>query len=572
MAISKIKETISKIRGTVEERRGENNAEIKVWAFKEGNQWYYSENDIIDEFGEYCKVFAGAFFNRYTQISLNNLVEISIKNLNHDATPYSSIHHTNCTNIGFRLVELPLNAFVSENSINLDVLSSETNTFSDIYFHNNDFLFGPFKNENQSIKPKIGKEVGKFKYTESVIIPSEDKFYILDAPREKICDVDCMTAAQSADFLKEKLRTVQGLDFDKIKKQIEKIELNGLDKDRLEKAKSYLNQIELNYTTVKNLIENNTDFQQIFEKAVESSKNEIKVEYEAKTIQPLKVKVEQVEKQIEAKKAEKEKADNQLNRINRELEPLRKEYEHLKSEKERLIEDIKVHALIQQTPSVQIVHSANFYTYEIQDFSRNVEFFKELNDFRKIIGDIEKSSLARRCFDLLKDYKCLLSNDIKMILALAKATNNCKVLIQQVEPDWLKFEHFYENGLKQIWQAAHQEPDKIYFFLLQDLNMASIECYGKPLLDLLAGIRVNLPMENTPFPKNLLIFGFPIETAEDDNFGLPLIKKTFKNWGGLPKTNEGHIINDIQSENKLTVAQVFEHDNISSGYLNDYFE
>lgn len=566
---------ITKIKGVIETRRGENNAEIKVWAFKDGNQWYYTKNDLIEEFGEDCNVFAPAFFNNYNQISLYNLVEITINNINHDTTPYSTIRHSNCTNTGFRLVEFPLNAFFSENSINLDVLSFDINTISDIYFHSGNFLFGPFRKENQSIRPRTGREVGKFEYTDGVIISSEDKLYILNAPNinTKICDIDCMTAAQTAEFLREKLRTVQGVDFDKIRTQINNTQLNGLDKDRLEKAKLYLNQVELNFTIIKNLIETNDDFKQIFEKAVENSKNEIKEEYKASAIQPLQKQKEIIEKEINEKRQEKEKADSQLNKSKKALEPIKKEYEHLKNEKERLIEDIKIHALIQQqTPNVQTIQNERFYTFEIQDFSKEVTQFNELNDFRREIRGVVEDNLVVRCFDLLKEYKCLLANDISLVLAMAKMTNNCKVLIQQVEPDWLKFEHFYENGLKQIWQSAHQEPDKIHFLLLQDLNMSSIECYGKPLLDLVAKIRQVLPIQNMPFPQNLWIFGFPIIADEDDNFGLPLIKRTFKYWGGFPKIEESNTINEIESNSVLSVEQISEHDNMPSNYINDYFE
>jgi hypothetical protein len=569
---------ISKIKGTIEEKTFGDHAIIRVWAFKEGNTYFSEEVDILEEFNDDYFIFSPKFFVRHSNFKIGDLVEIFVSNNGIDykdnTSSYPSVKDTNCVSTGFRLIELPLNAFIAENSLNLDALSFDINTLSDIYFHSEDFLFGPFKKENQGIKPKVGKEVGRFQYTDGIIIPSEDKLYILNAPTQntKICDVDCMINDQIVDFLRTKLANISSIDFNSLRRQFSSIQLNGLEQERLTKAQKYLSELELNYTIIKNLIEKNIDFKQIFEKAIENNKEEIKAEYKAKTIQPLQKQKEQIEKEINEKRQEKEKADNQLNKSKKELKPLQEQFEFLEKEKERLIQDIKVHALIQQTPSVQVVENEKFYSYDIQDFSKEVTLFKELNDFRRDIRGIVEDNLAVRCFDLLKEYKCLLANDIALILAIAKATNNCKVLIQQVEPDWLKFEQFYENGLKQIWQSAHQEPDKIHFLLLQDLNMASIECYGRPVLDLLTGVRVYLPIGNTPFPKNLWIFGFPIIADEDDNFGLPLIKKTFKHWGGLPKTNDERVINDIQSENKLTVAQISEYDNISSGYLNDYFE
>jgi hypothetical protein len=564
---------ISKIKGTIEEKTHGDHAIIRVWSFKESNAYFSEYDDIVHEFNEKMSIFSPKFFVRHSNFNVGDLIEISISDIdykdNDDSLP--SVKDTNCTKTGFRIIGLPINAFVSENSLNLDALSSDINTSDDIYFDNEEFLFGPFKKENQGFKPKIGKEVGKFKNVNDNIITSEYKSYILDAPKDKLADIDCMTASQSSEFLKEKLKNFHEVDFVNLKKQIEKIELNGLEKDRLEKAKLYINHVELNYAIIKNLIENNEQFRQIFEKTVENCRNEIKEEYKKDVIKPLEERRDQIQKEIYSKKEEKEKTENQERKIKKSLDPLIKEYKHLENERERLIQDIKAHALITPQNTENQV-SKKLYTFEMQDFSRDVEIFNDLTDFRKIIGDIENNSLARRSFDLLKDYKCLLSNDIEMILVLAKATNNCKVLIQQVEPDWLKFEHFYENGLKQIWQAAHQEPDKIHFLLLQDLNMASIECYGRPVLDLLADVRVNLPIENTPLPKNLWIFGFPIALDEDDNFGLPLIKKTFKYWGGLPQTTENRIINDIESENLLLVEQISNNNTLPSNYLIDYFK
>ncbi len=557
---------ISKIKGTIEEVRGES-AIIKVWAFKKGGKYIVDIDDIQTEFNDNFYIFSPKFFKRHP-FTLGDLIELSISNITYKEElegSYPSIVDTNCIKTGFLLIEMPLNAFVSEHSLSIDVLSFDISTTSDIYFHDKNHLFGPFKKENQSIKPKIGKDVSKYKREEAFIICGERK-YILDSPREKVCDVDCMTNEQLVEFLRTKLANINTIDFNALRKQFSITQLNGLEQARLQKAQKYLSELELNYQIIKNLINENTDFRQIFEKTLEKCKNEIKAEYQAETIQPLIFQKEELQKEIDNKCLEKEKADNALNRVKKELKPLQEQYEHLKSEKERLIQDIKVHALIHVTPSIAVTQNELFYTFEVQDFSKELPHFAALNDYRKIIGDV-----GRRNFDLLKEYKCLLSNDIELVLTIAKATNNCKVFIQQVEPDWLKFEYFYENGLKQIWQVAHQEPNKIHFLLLQDINMASIECYGKPVLDLLANIRTKLPIANSEFPKNLWIFGFPIELDEDDNFGLPLNKKTFKNWGGLPKTSENRTITEIGSNNMLTVEQIFEYDNMPSNYLNEYF-
>ena len=144
------------------------------------------------------------------------------------------------------------------------------------------------------------------------------------------------------------------------------------------------------------------------------------------------------------------------------------------------------------------------------------------------------------------------------------------MFIQQVEPDWLKFDNFYENGLKQIWQQAYSYPDKLHFIILEDLNMSSIECYGKPLNDLLGKTRKVLPGLGTTFPKNLWVFGIPI-ILSTHTFGLPLVKDTFLNWGAFPKIDGGWPFCEIKSDRVLGLETLLNHDLIGAPSIDDYF-
>jgi hypothetical protein len=172
---------------------------------------------------------------------------------------------------------------------------------------------------------------------------------------------------------------------------------------------------------------------------------------------------------------------------------------------------------------------------------------------------------------LLKDYKCLLSVAVEPLQQIAILTNNAKVILQQVEPDWLKYDSLYENGLKLSWESAQANPDIIHFFILEDINLASPECYAKPLNDVIAGIRKTLPGISGTFPPNLWIFGVPLVVDSGQDFGLPLLKISFKHWGALPDKKEEWAFNQENPGLRLTPDILIRHDEIAVSSPDDYF-
>jgi hypothetical protein len=98
-----------------------------------------------------------------------------------------------------------------------------------------------------------------------------------------------------------------------------------------------------------------------------------------------------------------------------------------------------------------------------------------------------------------------------------------------------------------------------------------MECYGRPLLDLLNNIRKKLPgmsAQNQLFPDNLWIFGIPL-TVSNDDFGLPLIKSTYRNWCSFPKGEAPEFEFD-ESTKVLTIELMLNH-NIPK-IATDYFK
>ena len=102
-------------------------------------------------------------------------------------------------------------------------------------------------------------------------------------------------------------------------------------------------------------------------------------------------------------------------------------------------------------------------------------------------------------------------------------------MIQNAEADWLKYSFLQENGFNLICKSAVENPEKLHFFVLQDFNIASFECYGKPIVDISNGIRSKIPGTQNIWPNNLFFILIAVD-SNIDNFGFPINKTTFRNW------------------------------------------
>jgi hypothetical protein len=149
-------------------------------------------------------------------------------------------------------------------------------------------------------------------------------------------------------------------------------------------------------------------------------------------------------------------------------------------------------------------------------------------------------------------------------------TNNCRIIIQQVEADWLKFERLYYNSLQYVWETAHQEPSVIHFLVLEDINLAGIECYGKPLLDMLDGVRLKLPGCETAWPENLWIIASFLPADGERAIGLPLSQTTFRQWGYIPFESAIHMAAPPRERLQLMAGSLTSHNKIAPQTTNPH--
>ena len=124
------------------------------------------------------------------------------------------------------------------------------------------------------------------------------------------------------------------------------------------------------------------------------------------------------------------------------------------------------------------------------------------------------------------------------------------IQVVQVEPTWLVFADAWKGAVEQCWMAAYQRPERLHLLLLEDVNRALPECWGRPWLDLLAGFREVLPVaEPCGWPENLRILSCPAT----DKATLPLSQTVVQHWAAVslpsvgvaptspPITREGHV-------------------------------
>jgi hypothetical protein len=557
--------------GRVAEPRG-SNCRIEVFSFKHKGTLVTNRSEIKMQFKPYGYVYAPRFFERFI-FKEHDLIEFTpIINPSHKGDLDNVYMDLNkgCKAAGLRVFHLPKKVMFDDRSfIQPSLKQYITEEVSHFYIRINVFLYGPFKSTINDVVPKSGTFVNKFNSTTGEFQYNGTQI-ILFEPDEIIDQVDCMTSQQLVQYVKDQIRNQQlDIDLNQLRKALDSEDLQGLEITRVQRLLHSINAISLSNEEIRAVFSISKEFKKLYESAIDQISEEIKEEL----ISPFENESKQLQQAVTTLTATVKKLKKEEDSVKGRLENLQKESSFLSSEKDRLIEDIKAHSL---------VHSVNvkkdkLLTYEEQVFLNISKPYDKLESFiNKVIDSIlpNQNSRSKYVYEILyqfKYFKCFLCPDVRIPLQIARLSNNCKVILQQVEPDWLKFENLFSNGLSYVWRSAHENPENLYFFILEDLNMASIECYGRPLLDLASGIRKKLPTTDLPWPDNLWVFGAPIHHWVENNFGLPLIEKTFNDWGAFPIVDNISFNSEVNSENYLQLVQIKEHTTIIAIEKSKYF-
>lgn len=529
---------ISKVQGIVEGMRNGSDARIRVVSFKRGGTYITQSSEIKSQFSPNGYVFAPNFFDNFSHdnfsaidFSAEELTFVGVENGDNFRLDWKK----DCWLIPSRLYQAPEHFLFSEYAINQPVLKqfiSDTNT--NIYFQSGERVFGPFKNANGELVPKTGTEVDVYRASDVFSFPTAGSVYVGFITDPPIGKCDCMTLPQLAEWLRGHLKsTLSSVNLNALRRVIESVQGDEINAARAKRSLKILDQLSLTVDELKLLAGSATLYGDRFEAALARVEQEIV----ATMVKPYEEQIASFKEEIRQLDKQKQLLLVEMGTASHKLSDITSRYDYLVDQKQRLIEDLRVQAEVNTRSGI----ATPLLTFERQDYDCKESGSCTLSAFGEALSttmywpDVGGLLIGRRIVDQLRTRQAILADRVEIIQCLARITGNTTLFIQQVEADWLKFDCFYRNGLSAILNAAHAEPARIFFMLLQDINLANIECYARPVKDLLSGVRQSFPGSAIPWPANLWLFGVPVDSDESPGLGLPLNSGWFRNWGNLPK-------------------------------------
>ncbi len=573
-------ESIKKIYSIILDRNQGGQGEggnCKVVAFIRDKDFINDEDTIKDFFQTDCKIFSSKLFSGVNNLSMNDLIEIVPISLNTevDAGNNYYVKHKPVKKTGSLIIDVP-NDYLKTNYINLEELNNyfESKDYlkeelGNFYLCDNEKICGPFKTTNAKILPKKDTFVHSFQYDIKNLIEVENfKFsYLLEEPQNKIDVIDCMTVNQLMDFLKSQL-SIDRAEINLISKTYDNIKsLNrgnsSLDNVRLERASNYLSELKLSYEELKKISYKRDDWTLLVNQII----IENKVRFEEETLKEIDLSIQKKEEHKNTLESEIKLKHNELNKLVFDCNKIIKETEDISNKKEDLILSIQLAAGMKNSSTVVNNELVKNY-YEIIS-SNNSSSIIDLDDFYdQFESKISSKAELKNAIYILKENRFLIGNSIELTLNSIQHLGSYEIMIQNAEADWLKYKYLEENGFNIICQKAIQNLEIPHFFILQDFNVASFECYGKSILDIRNGIRNKIPGTENNWPDNLFFILIAVD-FEIDDFGLPINKSTFKKWAFLPHTLD-YSYQKINAEVGLNLAKL-EVNNQYPDFSDNYF-
>lgn len=554
----------------------ESGGNCKVYVLEENNTKNNNQEYIKKVFPENGNVFSSLIFIgvNSSQLQIGDLIEIPLDEIfpKTEDSQSTYIKHQSIKKIGVKIIDIPIN-YTNNGYLDIEMINDyfnstplEMDKLGKFYLSDSQYLFGPFKIEKSFIIPVIGKSVFKYDFKIDELIDVEDRkySYVLEEPKKKVTEIDCMSKIQVLEHLKETLKSFQNINIEvnsirELKKAVIKNNAGseGLNAIRLSRADQYLSELELSYEEINKLKSNNESWELIFNKNYQKHKSEFEKEFlkDAETSKKIK------DKELESLQKEIIECDKKLTLKKQNVEEVLKEIEQINAKKDDLILSIKLSAGITDSVSKMNSNKEDIKFYQ-SDENSNLElptyldcddYLDDLIDY-KIIVEEQRNNFVN-ALNSLKEGHFLIANNIAFINTLIKTFGAYKIIQQNAEIDWIKYQFIYENGFKEIVESATKNPLIPHFYVLQDLNIASFECYAKPIIDIANGTRSKIPGLNVNWLSNLYFIGIPIE-IEIDDFGFELQKETFKNWKAFPKIEIFVSTDDFEMNSRMEINSI----------------
>lgn len=551
-------EAVNKVIGKIDNKLGDKNARIKIIALlSEKDQLIrLSENEIKEMFPPSGFIFEPGFFYNY-KYSLEDFVSFRIEENSRASAGQDKfkLKYGSPDLKSFGINTREINGFKKHGlATNLNTISLGDKTDGSFYGITDKYIVGKLRCKNGNVEPALHHRVQLWDLENENIISVDGKCRLIKEPQGESIVLDCMDEKQLFEWFRQLLKQIQPDYVDLLDKNRSwRIELPNLfsatDKEKLEADHIRLKRIEekfdlleLSRNEIKTLVDSSENLKVVFEKCLDNHKDEFKENY-ADELSQYKSEIEQQKKELETEinriQEQKKSEENSLAKLASQIIEAETKLTEIKENKDRIIQDFSIIKEVlqgqNQSNNSSQVNQNSFVLEEIidgkNDSIKTIEEFEEQLQYH-LSKYAFNPQFTTKITNVISTHKAIIVKDIKIGLSILEATNNAKYIIQQVEPDWLHFKSFWDNGLGEIWNSAHNSPDKFHFLLLEDINMSALECYCRPLLDILTGVRKRIPYGQTPYPNNLKIIA-TIASFEEPEIGLPIYRNTFDNWGAI---------------------------------------
>jgi len=529
-----------------------NSVQIKIIAVKDKDKDYkiLTQEEARILFPPNGFVFGASFLKEYPHLHEKDLIDIdSLLNQQvseHDYNKDKYIVDRGSAKKHYVKTIRISNPRIDKYSLDLNDITLDSNEFEgDFFGYTETKIFGKLRMKNGKLSPVSNKRINMWDLDECETVAYKNEIYLLGEPKGESMPLDCMDDKQLFDWFREELKKIEPEYVNLLDKkakwrtEIPKLfyqsnkERNEVDRVRFVRIKEKFEYINLNLSDIITLVEKSNSLKKAFNVAIEKHKEEFKTKYE-----------NQLNDEIRSLKESKTDYESTITKLKSEIENSQFRIEELTQNKDRILADFSIIKEVfgNEMKATRYIETSDLFVIENIEKPKDVKLLALKDDFiialKNQLQRVGLSPLlAKRIIDVMSDYYAIFISDIRIGIAMIEATNNATYIIQNVEPDWLHFSNLWENGLGAIWQTAHENPEKLHFLILEDINLSSPECYGRPLLDMILGVRKVIPYGKAPYPKNLRILA-TVAPVENPEIGLPLNKVTFNGWAAIGFTDD----------------------------------
>jgi hypothetical protein len=243
---------------------------------------------------------------------------------------------------------------------------------------------------------------------------------------------------------------------------------------------------------------------------IKAAKKQCEVEINAEREKVNNVKSE-LEEQLSSKKNELKNIVDSIQQESKKVKELNDNIQLLKKHKESIVEDYSVVREVlkggltgSNTSQTERCFSLEEISIVQKECSQYQAFIKTLDDILCLNG-IESEDACECIGGLLRNYRMLLVPDTKMAQIIIYATLCCRYMVEYVSATWRSFDDLWSNGLSYIVEQAETDAEKMYYLVLQNINLTYLPNYMMPLIDIQSGLTSKIAGTGKALPNNLRI-------------------------------------------------------------------